>query len=107
MDLLDSIHEYALNYSTSSIKYKTASGIEHEITDKKQIDTLLRNNTKRESGAILDTVYVEYREVREYNRWLYMNDIIIEMVESGHDESTLRKKYRVPKQYNKSIPAHL
>ena len=106
-DLLDSIHDYAMNYSTSSIKYKTATGEEYEITDKKQIDTLLRNNPIRECGTILNTVYVEYRETREYNRWLYMNDRIIQMVESGHDESALRKKYRVPKQYNKSIPTHL
>lgn len=105
-DLLDSIHEYALNYSTSSIKYKTASGIEHEITDKKQIDTLLRNNSIRECGTILNTVYVEYSETRHYNDWLHMNNMIMELVEAGHDETALRKKFLVPKQYNHSIPTH-
>lgn len=105
-DLLDSIHEYAINYSTSSIKYKTASGVEHEITDKKQIDTLLRNNPIRECGTILNTAYVEYSETRHYNDWLHMNDIIINLSKNGENEDELRKKFHVPKQYNHSIPTH-
>lgn len=107
LDLLESIHEYALNYSTSSIKYKTASGIEYEITDKKQIDTLLRNNSIRDCGTILNTVYVEYSETRHYNDWMYMNNIIIDLSEKGEDENELRKKFHVPKKYNHSIPTHL
>lgn len=106
LDLLDSIHEYAINYSTSSIKYKTASGIEHEITDKKQIDTLLRNNPIRECGTILNTAYVEYSKTRHYNEWLHMNDIIINLSKKGENEDELRKKFHVPKQYNHSIPTH-
>lgn len=90
-DLLDSIHEYAMNYSTSSIKYKTASGIEHEIIDKKQIDTLLRNNPIRECNTILNTVYIEYSEIRHYNDWIHMNDIIMNLSEKGENEDELRK----------------
>lgn len=106
-DLLDSIHEYAINYNTSSIKYKTSSGNEHEITDRKQIDTLLRNNSIRECNTILNTVYTEYRATRDYNTWVYMNNIIIEMTERGENEKELRHKFHVPKQYNKPIPKHI
>ncbi len=105
-DLLDSIHEYAINYNTSSIKYKTSSGNEHEITDRKQIDTLLRNNSIRECNTILNTVYTEYRATRDYNTWVHMNNIIIEMAERGENEKELRHKFHVPKQYNKPIPKH-
>lgn len=105
-DLLDSIHEYALNYSTSSIKYETTSGIEHEITDVKQIDTLLRNNSIRACGTILNTVCVEYRETRRYNNWLHMNRIIMNSSASSEEKDEMREKYHVPKKYNHSIPTH-
>lgn len=106
-DLLDSIHNYAINYSTSSIRYKTINGGECEITDRKQIDSLLRSSSLRECETILNTVYIEYFETRNYYDWFYMNNMILEMVELGRDEYELRKKFPVPKHYEKTIPVHL
>lgn len=106
-DLLDSIHNYAINYSTSSIRYKTINGGECEITNRKQIDSLLRSSSLRECEIILNTVCIEYFETRNYYDWFYMNNMILEMVELGRDEYELRKKFPVPKHYEKTIPVHL
>lgn len=106
-DLLDSIHNYAINYNTSSIRYKTINGGECEIADRKQIDSLLRSSSLRECETILNTVYIEYFETRNYYDWFYMNNMILEMVELGRDEYELRKKFPVPKHYEKTIPVHL
>lgn len=105
-DLLDSIHNYAINYSTSSIKYKTRNGEECEINDKKQIEALLKSSSLRECETILNTVYIEYFETRDYNDWVHMNNMILEIVALGQDEKELREEYHVPKQYKKNIPIH-
>ena len=86
---------------------KTINGGECEITNRKQIDSLLRSSSLRECETILNTVYIEYFETRNYYDWFYMNNMILEMVELGRDEYELRKKFPVPKHYEKTIPVHL
>lgn len=105
-ELLDSFYSYAINYGTVEIKCKPSVSEEYTISDKKQIDSVLRNSSLRECGTILNTLCVEYKDTRDYNTWAYMNDLINNLVESGEDESQLRTKYHVPKQFDKSFPRH-
>jgi hypothetical protein len=106
-DLLSSLHDYAINYSTSSIKYKNAQGNEIEISDRKQIDNLLRNNSLRECGTILNVLSVEYRKTRDYLSWQERNAEIEDLKKynvSEEEIADLRKRYNTPT--SKPAPKH-